>query len=59
MATETHIVPDVDGESHDLDDCTCLPRLRRTADGPVYMHNTFRKTGRYQILEVVDEPADD
>lgn len=54
MATETHIVPKVDGEEHDLDDCRCQPRFRRTDAGPVFMHNSFRKTGQYQIVEVTD-----
>lgn len=56
---EMHIVPDVDGETHDFEDCLCSPSLRRTDDGPIYTHNSFRKTGRYQIVEVADEPADD
>lgn len=48
---ETHVVPDVDGEEHDFEDCACLPALRQTDDGPIFTHNSFRKTGRYQIFE--------
>jgi hypothetical protein len=56
---ETHIVPEVDGEEHDLNgcDCPCQPRHRPTGNGPTYTHNSFRKTGRYQIFESIPDAS--
>lgn len=56
MATETHIIPYVDGETHDFAGCLCQPKLSRTDDGWIFTHRTFRKSGRYQIFEATDAP---
>lgn len=55
MATEQHVIPTDDGYDHDFEDCVCVPKVSVTADGPIYMHNALVKSGRYQIVDVVEE----